>query len=501
MRSSLIVRSSRFAAGLSFVASLSLLSTAVHAQTISERQRGDANRLIDAALADSAGYARLATLTDRFGHRLSGSQPLEDAITWILEGMRRDGLANVRGEPVVVPHWVRGEESATLVSPRSAPLHMLGLGMSVGTPAAGITAPVLVVGSFAELEKRAAEAKGKIVLFDYPFPAGVEALAGYSEAVAYRGGAPAAAAKAGAVATLIRSVASFSIQSPHTGSTRYDPAVARIPAAALSVEDAEMLHRMAVRGEKIVVTLKMRAQTLPDAQSRNVVAELRGSTKPDEVVVLGGHIDSWDVGQGAQDDGSGIMGTLAAVNVIKKMGLHPKRTIRVVFWVNEENGGAGGIAYRKGLTEAQLANHVAAIEMDGGAEAPVGYGFGVNGSPRRLKPGETPSTTAPVLTPGEEHSLVMLRQIASLLTPVGADKIKQGGGGSDIEPLMMDGVPSLGETTTGAHYFDWHHTEADTLDKVDPQDFRKNVASLAVMTYILADMPERLTGHKGASEE
>ena len=233
----------------------------------------------------------------------------------------------------------------------------------------------------------------------------------------------------------------------------------------------------------------------------NVMGEIVGSEHPEQVVVLGGHIDSWDVGQGAQDDGSGIMATLAAVAEIKKLGLHPKRTIRVVFWVNEENGGKGGEAYRAALSPAELANHVAAIEMDGGAEPPVGYGFGARGGPAHLAPGDPVNAAPPPLTPGEEHSLVMLRQIASLLQPVGADTIKQGGGGSDIEPLMKDGVPSLGESTTAAHYFDWHHTEADTLDKVDPTDFRKNVASLAVMTYVLADMPERLTGHKGAGEE
>jgi Zn-dependent M28 family amino/carboxypeptidase len=223
------------------------------------------------------------------------------------------------------------------------------------------------------------------------------------------------------------------------------------------------------------------------------------------VVVLGGHIDSWDVGQGAQDDGSGIMATLAAVNAIKKMGLHPKRTIRIVFWVNEENGGAGGKAYRAGLTDAELANHVAAIEMDGGAEAPVGYGYGAaaggGAGRRRQQPGDpaTPAQAAP-LSDGEQHSLAMLQDIGTLLKTIGADKISPGGGGSDISPIMADGVPGLGETTTAAHYFDWHHTEADTLDKVDPTEFRKNVASLAVMTFILADMPERLTGHKGAGE-
>ena len=210
-------RFSRFAGFTLFVATASSLSAQ---PTITDRQRSEAKRLIDAAMADSFAYERLAELTDKFGHRFSGAKSLEDAIDWILAQMKKDGLANVRGEPVMVPHWVRGSESVTLVSPRSAPLHMIGLGMSVGTPPNGITAPVLVVDDFDDLQRHAAEAKGKIVLFDHPFPLDVPPMEGYRRAVAYRGGAPAAAAKVGAVAALIRSVSSFSIQNPHTGSTR-----------------------------------------------------------------------------------------------------------------------------------------------------------------------------------------------------------------------------------------------------------------------------------------
>ncbi len=226
---------------------------------IADRYRANATRLIAAALADSAAYNRLARLTDTFGHRLSGSASLEAALDWILAEMKRDGLQNVRGEKAMVPHWVRGNESAVLVSPTSYHLQMLGLGRSVGTPVAGITAPVLVVGSFDEFARRQSEAKGKIVLFDAPFVS-------YGETVRYRGRAASTAARAGAVAALIRSVASNSIQSPHTGAMSYDTTVAQIPAAALSVEDAMMLHRMSDRAEGIVVTLKMEAKTLPDGR-------------------------------------------------------------------------------------------------------------------------------------------------------------------------------------------------------------------------------------------
>jgi len=231
------------------------------------------------------------------------------------------------------------------------------------------------------------------------------------------------------------------------------------------------------------------------------------------VVVLGGHIDSWDVGQGAQDDGSGIMGTFAAVSLLHKLGLKPKRTVRLVFWVNEENGGAGGRAYRE-LVGNSLANHVAAIEMDSGAEKPLGMGYGSFGGPRRPAPpalgaaAAAPAAPAAArdfdlgsLTQEEKQSFVSLRDIASLLAPIGADTISPAGGGSDIGPIVAEGVPSLSPRPSGAHYFDWHHTEADTLDKVDLEDFRKNAAMLAVVTYILADMEGRLAGQKAVARE
>lgn len=436
------------------------------AQSIVDRDRADADRLIDAALKDTAGYARLATLTDRFGHRLSGSKSLEDAIDWILAEMRRDGFANVRGEPAMVPHWVRGAESATLVSPREVPLHMLGLGMSVGTPAGGITAPVLVVGSFDELQQRAADAKGKIVLFDHPFPTDKAPMEGYEAAVTYRGGAPAAAAKVGAVAVLIRSVASFSIQSPHTGSTRYDSTVARIPAAALSIEDAEMLHRMQARGEPVVVKLEMGARQLPDAQSRNVVAELTGSTKPDEVVVLGGHIDSWDVGEGAMDDGGCSVAAWQAVRLMQQLGLRPKRTVRVVLWTNEENGGRGGRAYRDAHA-AELPRHDVAMECDNGVFRPYGVRF-----------------------QGSAAGLAFVQPLGALLERVGASRVVAGDGEADVGPILQRGVPGLALDVDDSRYFWYHHSWGDMMTMIDRDDFNKCVATMAVMAYVLANLDQ-----------
>lgn len=455
----------RFAAPAFLMYVASAVASRLGAQApVSARQRSDANRLIDAALADSAVWERLATLTDKFGPRLSGSKSLEDAIDWILGQMKSDGLANVRGEPVMVPHWVRGEESAMLVSPRAAALHMIGLGNSVGTPAKGITAEVLVVGSFEELAKRASEAKGKIVLFDHPFPPDKPGLDGYREAVAYRGNSPAEAAKAGAVGVLIRSVSSFSIQNPHTGSTRYDSSLTKLPAAALSIEDAEMLHRMAKRGDKIVVTLKMGAQMLPDAPSRNVVAELRGSEKPDEVVVLGGHIDSWDVGQGAMDDGGCSVAAWEAVKLMQTLGLKPKRTVRVVLWTNEENGGRGGRGYRDAHA-GELAKHSAAMECDNGVFRPFGVRY-----------------------QGSEAGMAFVKSVASLLDRIGASRVTMGEGEADVGPILQRGVPGLALDVDDTKYFWYHHSSGDMMTMIDKSDFTKCVATMAVLAYVLADL-------------
>jgi carboxypeptidase Q len=450
--------------GLRLVVALTLTAvpTAALGQgTLEQRYRASADRLIDAALADSAAYRRLAELVDRFGHRLSGSTSLERAIDWILLEMQRDRLDNVRGEPVMVPHWVRGEESVELVEPRVAKLPMLGLGGSVGTPPEGILAAVLVVSSFDELQIRAGEAYGKIVLFDVPFTS-------YGQTVAYRTTGAVAAARVGAVASLIRSVASNSMRTPHTGSMRYDSVVPRIPHAAITVEDAAMLHRMQDRGERIVVRLRMSAQTLADAESRNVIAEIRGSERPEEVVVLGGHIDSWDVGQGAMDDAGGVVAAWEALRLMQKLGLRPRRTVRVVGWTNEENGLRGGNAYRDAHA-AELANHVLAIETDGGVFRPLGFGL-----------------------QGSDSALAVARNVARLLDRIGSDSIAQGGGGADIGPIMERGVPGMGLNVDGTRYFWFHHSDADTIDKLDPREMGLCVATLAVMAYVIADMPDRL---------
>ncbi len=441
------------------------LSAGLSAQqpSVAETYRSTADSLIRAATRDSAAYDRIGTLVDRFGHRLSGSPSLEAAIDWVLTEMKKDGLQNVRGEPVMVTNWQRGRESAELVKPRRAPLRMLGLGGSVGTPAGGITAPVLLVETFEELERRTDEARGKIVLFDAPFTT-------YGETRRYRSDGPSAAARAGAVACLIRSVASFSIRSPHTGRLIYDTTAARIPAAALSVEDAMMLRRMQARGDQVVLTLRMEARHLPDARSRNVVAEIVGRETPEEVVVLGGHIDSWDVGQGAMDDAGGSVAAWEAVRLMRQLGLRPRRTVRVVLWTNEENGGRGATAYAR-THAGEVPKHVLAMESDNGAFNPKGY-----------------------VLAASDSAAAVVQQVAGLLQPIGAIGVQRvtGSPAADITPLAEAGVPAMELDVDGSRYFWYHHSEGDTLDKLDPGELARCVAAMAVMAYVVADLPEAL---------
>jgi len=449
---------------------LALIASCLNAQDLAEQYRAAAARIIEAAKTDEDGYRKLAYLCDRIGSRPSGSASLEQAIDWAIATMAKDGLENTRRIPAKVPHWVRGKESVTMLEPAARPLMMLGLGGSIGTPPDGITAEVIPVANFDELEKLGRDKiAGKIVLFNVPFR-------GYGPTVVYRSTGASRAAKLGAVAALVRSITPVSLQTPHTGAMKYSTDAPKIPTAALTIEGAMQIQRLYDAGNKVVVRLQMEAQTLPDADSADAIGELVGSEKPNEVVVIGGHIDSWDVGSGAQDDGSGAMAALEAVALLKKLGLHPRRTIRVVLWTNEETDGRGAEAYRAWVGD-KIGDHVAAIEMDGGAEHPRGFGFSAG---RNLPPGV------------QEKSMEKMRQIGKLLESIGAGEMTGNGGGADIEPLMRDGVPGLGHRSVGLHYFDWHHTPADTLDKVDKQDFQLNIAAMAVTVYVLADMPERI---------
>ena len=409
-------------------------------------------------MASDDGFERLAEMCDRFGPRFSGSSTLEQAIDWALGEMVKDGFSNVRGEPVMVPRWVRGEESLSLLSPLVKPCAMLGLGGSVGTGADGITAEVLVVQSFEELKEKQAQAKGKIVLFNAPFT-------DYGATVVFRVRGAIEAAKVGAVASLIRSVGPFSMQTPHTGMMVYDDNVPRIPHAAITLEDAMLFERIQKRGDLLKVKLQMEAQNMEPSLSRNVVAEIPGVESPEEIVLISGHIDSWDVGQGAMDDGGGCLAMWEAARLILKSGLRPRRTIRIVLWTNEENGMAGVRTYRDQHKDA-LEHHVLAIESDTGTFKPQGFSF-----------------------TGSEKAMPYLEAIGALLGPVEAQRLKWGAGASDIMRLVPDGVPVMGLDVDRTKYFWYHHTEADTIDKLDVKEFNQCVAASAVMTWIVADMP------------
>ncbi|HMQ14918.1 MAG TPA: M20/M25/M40 family metallo-hydrolase [Phycisphaerae bacterium] len=433
-----------------------------------------ARRIISETLRENDAYRKLEHLCDDVGHRLSGSPGLDKAVDWAVETLKRDGHENVRTQPVTVTRWVRGDESLELLEPRPLAMPMLGLGGSVGTAPEGITAEVLVVRDLEELNDLGEKAAGKIVLFNFPMASDNESGGGgYGAAVRYRVYGARWASSHGALAALVRSVTTRSFQSPHTGAMTYVDAERRIPAAAITVEHAEYLARLQARNIPIRVRLRMEARTEGNAPSANVIAELVGRELPEEYVVIGGHLDSWDVGQGAHDDGGGVVTAMEAITVLRRLGLRPRRTIRCVLFTNEENGLAGGRAYASEHA-ADLPRHVAAIEADSGVFAPTGFGLDVDDPARR------------------ERGLATLRQITALLRPIGADDLVPGHGGADISPMKPAGVPLIGQRADMTYYFDIHHTHADTFDKVNRDDLSRHVAAMAVMSYILADMPARL---------
>ncbi len=442
-----------------FVALLVAVVALVAAQTGGswlDAYRPAADRLIRESQSSDFAWQRLAEVTDTFGPRLSGSEGLERAIDWAVAKMKEDGLENVRKEPVLVPKWVRGRESLDLVEPIGQPLPMLGLGNSIGTPAGGIEADVVVVRHYDELAARAVDVKGRIVLFNVPFTS-------YGETVNYRTNGASRAAAFGASAVLVRSVGPTGLRTPHTGAMNYAGNAPRIPAAAITAEDADRFQRLQARGVRIRVKLAMEARFEADVTSYNVVGELRGRELPDEIVVVGGHYDSWDVGSGATDDAGGCIVTWEALRLMKKLNLRPRRTVRVVLFTNEENGLRGGNAYRD-THKAELSKHVMLLESDGGVFDPDGFGF-----------------------TGPDPGRATVTAIASLLTGLGASNIAAGGGGADIGPAAAAGkIPTMSHVVKG-EYFLIHHTPADTIARITPKQMSDNAAAIAVMTYIVAD--------------
>ncbi|XP_072031524.1 carboxypeptidase Q-like [Amphiura filiformis] len=411
--------------------------------------------------AKGQAYDRLATFTDTFGSRIAGSKNLENAIDYMLNELKADGLENVHGEDVQVPHWVRGNESATMLEPRVYDIALLALGASVGTPKEGIKAEVLVVQSFDELHNRSTEAKGKIVVFD-------QGYVSYPVSVAYRDYAAEEAANVGAVATLVRSIASFSIHSPHTGWQDYKKGIRKIPTACIAVEDAEMLSRMAKRGTKIVIHLKMDSQNLPPVTSRNTVAEVIGSEYPEQVVLVSGHLDSWDVGQGAMDDGGGAFISWQALSVIHQLGLRPKRTMRAVLWTAEEEGLVGSSQYYD-AHKVNISNYDLVMESDMGTFTPTGMGF-----------------------LGNEQATAIAQEVIKLLAPINATTHKPTAEGGDISFWVKNNVPGGSLLNQNDRYFWFHHSDGDTMSVQDPHAMDLCAAAWTVFSYVIADMCDML---------
>jgi hypothetical protein len=429
------------------------------------RYRAAAEKLAAANVTGEAAYRRVAALADQFGPRMTGSPALERAIVWAHDAFVADGQQNVALDPVHVPIWQRGKESADIVTPAPRRLAVLGLGGSVGTPPGGLTAEVVVVKSFDELARLGSSVSGKIVLFDHAFPASGNAAASYGQSIPYRLEGATRAGALGAVAALVRSLASASLGAPHTGQMHYGPGP-KIPTAALSVEDAQLLARLTARGP-VTLHLVLEDGPAPDAPSFNVLAELRGRELPDELVVISAHIDSWDVGEGAQDDGAGCAIVMESLATLRRLGLVPRRTIRAVLFTSEEEGAQGGKTYAEAHAK-ELPRHVAAFETDVGAGTPLG--FRIDAGPQ---------------------AVAELRDLVTVLAPLHATQIDTGFSGADINGMRPAGVPLLGLFSDPAHYFDVHHSVADTLEKIDPAALGRNVAAMATMAYVVADRPTR----------
>ncbi len=442
---------------------------------LSETYGADARKIFEATMAGNDAYRRLEHLCLRIGPRMSGTPEMFRAATWAFEEMLRDGHENVTRQKVMVPRWVRGKESATILSPRKVKMAMLGLGGSVPTHLDGVTASVVVINKWTDMDWFGREGiEGKIVLFNHAMrPYDPERGAGYGDVVEYRVHGASRAAAFGAAAVLVRSITANSLRTPHTGALRYDSGQPKIPAASISIEDAEMIARLVDRKNVVTVNLKMQAKTLPDSPCANVIGELRGSTYPDEIVVIGGHLDSWDVGQGAHDDAGGCVIAMEAISVLRRLKLIPKRTIRVVLWTNEEFGLAGARAYVEDR-KSEMEKHVAAIESDSGVFRPTGFSVECSDAEcQRLAAEQT-------------------RDIMKLLEPLGSMRVQTGYSGADVGLMRPHGVVLMGHQVEGSTYFDLHHSPADTVDKVDPTELSMNVAALATVAYVIADMPGRI---------
>ncbi|MEO8074063.1 MAG: M20/M25/M40 family metallo-hydrolase [Acidobacteriota bacterium] len=444
----------------------------------SEKTLDQLEKIQKAALNSDYAYRQTAYLSMNIGARLSGSAQAQRAVEYVADEMKKLGL-NVRLQKVIVPHWVRGEEKSELVEWEGMAKGTMqkvvstALGGSVATAPEGLTAEIVVVNNFDELTALGAgKVKGKIVLFNNKFDQRMaeQGFGGnaYGQAVQYRGGGAIAAAKLGAVGVLVRSAGGSQNRLAHTGVMRYADGVTKVPAAAVSFEDAEMIAYLAKMGV-VKMKLLLTPQTLPDATSYNVIADLKGSEKPDEVVIVSGHLDSWDLGQGAIDDASGVAVSMQVLQVLKQLKLQPKRTIRFIAWMNEENGAMGAITYAQ-EEAANLEKHFAAIESDLGADHPLGFYFS-----------------------GKREAVPYFAPISKVLSTQGAGLVDiKEEVGTDVDPLTTKGVPSFSPWYDTRNYFKYHHTAADTFDKIKPNELAELGSVMAVLAYGLANLEQPL---------
>jgi carboxypeptidase Q len=430
--------------------------------------RKAAEALREKAFAGTRAAEWVRSLIDTSGPRLTGSPGDRAAIAWGLTTLKALGFANVHSEKVIAPFWERGIESGEVTSPHPHTLVLTALGGSIGTPDRGLEADLIEVASLDDLAtKKESDVSGKIVFFNRRMRR-TSAGVGYGEAVTVRSGGPSRAAKLGAVGVLIRSIGTDSNRMPHTGSLKYEEGVAKIPAAALSNPDADLLERLGREGRPVRVRFTLGCRDRGETESANVIGEIPGRGQPKEIVLLGAHRDSWDLGEGAIDDGAGCGIIIEAARLISGATPPPRRTIRVVLFSNEENGLAGGKSYSADH-EAELPRHVAALEADLGSGRPIGFSWNAGLSAEAL-----------------------VREIAELLEPLGAGEVQAtaNAGGADISRLVLAGVPLFGVRQDASRYFDWHHSANDTFDKIEPESLDRMTAAVAAFAYVAASVPE-----------
>ena len=450
------------------------------AQGPGEDYRDLVDRFLDVAMRDREAFGFLQQLTVRAPHRLSGSSGAEEAIAFVRAQLHQNGFEPVVVESLLVPRWERGpvEEAVARIPGRedSMPLSVCALGGSVGTSPEGVEAELLEVQSFEELHALGGAVKGRIVLLNRPMdPHLVSTFEAYGEAVDQRSRGAIEAGNAGAVAVLVRSVTLALDNVPHTGSVRYAEGVPRIPAAAISTVGADLLSGELRRAAAVRLRLRLSCRTLPETWSGNVFGQITGTEFPNEIVVVGAHLDAWDKGSGAHDDGAGCAQAFEVLNILKKAGVTPKRTIRAVFFMNEENGNRGGPAYASAPARAEE-RHIAAVESDRGGFAPRGF-----------------------YVEADSATLETVRGWAPLFELLGTGQIKPGGSGVDIDPLVKSGVPGFGLLVDDHRYFDYHHSDNDTLEKVHPRELEMGAVAQALLCYLIAEQGISLLGKESAN--